>query len=502
MLNPKEWADPLWRLSNLYTIVTDEGKAMRFTPNEEQLQLYRELHNRNIVCKARQLGFTTFLCLVALDQCLFVGNFTACIIAHTLPDAKKIFRNKVKRAYDELPQAIRDLVPLEREAAEELVFKNGSSINVATSARGGTTNFLHVSEMGKISRVYPERAKEIVTGAFESVPADGIIVVESTAEGQDGWFYDSCMAANRLRLEGRKLTRLDWRLHFFPWQNKPAYRLSREEAEGVRFSEKDQRYFAELEVKHGVKLDLEQRAWWVKKRDTLLENMGREYPATLEEAFAVALEGAIYVQQMTLLRKIDRIGSFPLRQGVAVNTFWDFGVDDATSIWLHQPSGGRHRFLKYKEESGEGLAYFWDWLEKWRQENDARWGRHYLPHDGDARIQGYEVTTRKQMLYDLGMRSIVIVPRVQRLDIGIQAVRGILPECEFDQEGCAPGIKCLDYYSREWNEERGTWGSQPKHDKWSHGADAFRQFAQSLKMQGDPTEAMGEAPSGAYSSGY
>ncbi|MFN7883562.1 MAG: hypothetical protein ACK5PF_11195, partial [bacterium] len=177
---------------------------------------------------------TTFLAIVALDQCMFVANHTAVLIAHTLPDAKKIFRNKIKRVYDELPLAIRQACPLEREAAEELVFKNGSSINVSTSARGGTTNFLHVSEMGKIARIAPEKAKEIVTGAFESVPADGIIVVESTAEGQDGWFYDACMAGLKRSQEGAQLTRMDFKLHFFPWFNKAAYALDERETELVK----------------------------------------------------------------------------------------------------------------------------------------------------------------------------------------------------------------------------------------------------------------------------
>lgn len=481
-MDASQWADPLWRLSNLYSIVTDEGKEVRFKPNEEQVSFYKELHNRNIICKARQLGFTTFLAIIALDQCLFVSNYTACIIAHTLPDAKKIFRNKIKRVYDALPAAIRDLCPLNKEAAEELVFDNGSSISVATSSRGGTTQFLHVSEMGKISRVYPERAKEIVTGAFESVPADGIIVVESTAEGQDGWFYEACMLAERKRVERQELTRLDFKLHFYPWQNKSAYRMSKEEAARVYLTDKDRQYFADLQSKHGITLTQEQKAWWVKKRDTLMENMGREYPSTLEESFAVALEGAIYQRQMTMLRNANRIGVCPVRAGVAVDSYWDFGVDDSTTIWLRQRVGGLHRFVRYFEASGEGLTYYWELLERWREEKGVRFNRNYIPHDGEQRIQGYEVTTRKAMLLELGMRNIVTVPRVARVQIGIDAVRAILPECEFDAEDCAQGIKCLDYYSREWDESRGTWSSTPKHDKWSHGADGFRQFAQSLKL--------------------
>ena len=46
---------------------------------------------------------------------------------------------------------------------------------------------MHVSELGKICKKYPEKAKEIVTGDVEAVPADGgIITLEATAEGKKG----------------------------------------------------------------------------------------------------------------------------------------------------------------------------------------------------------------------------------------------------------------------------------------------------------------------------
>lgn len=495
------WADPVWRLSNLYTIVTDDGQEIRFTPNDEQLDLLKNLHNLNLCLKARQLGFTTFLALVALDQCLFVKNFTAVLIAHTLPDAKKIFRNKVKRVYDALPDAIKAQCPLAKEAAEELVFVNGSSMSVTTSSRGGTTNFLHISEMGKIARMWPEKAKEIVTGAFQSVPKDGIIVVESTAEGQDGWYYEACMQALKARDEKRRLTSMDWRLHFYPWFNKASYRMSREDAGLVSLTKEHRDYFANLENKHGIKLDDQQKAWWVKKKASLLENMGREFPSTPEEAFAVALEGAILAQQMAAVRKAGRIGVCPVRPSLVVNTFWDFGVDDSTSIWLHQRVGAINRFVKYFEDSGEGLAHYWRMLEDYQAAHDVRWGRHYIPHDGDARRMGMQVTTYKKLLEELGARNVEVVPRVQRMDLGIEAMRQILPECEFDAEECADGIKCLDYWSREWDESKGTWSSEVKHDKWSHGADAFRQFAQRFRVV--PTERTVVAqPAGVYRNGY
>lgn len=471
-----KWADPWWRLNHLYSIVTDEGREIPFAANPEQAQLYRALHNRNLVLKARQLGFTTFIALLCLDQALWTKNFTGAIIAHSVEDAARIFRNKILRPYESLPAAIKQQFPLEKATSTELVWGHGSSISVGTSVRSGTVNFLHVSEMGKIARKYPDKAREIVTGSFEAVPLEGVTFVESTAEGADGWFYDACTAALKRHRSGGLETKLDFRLHFFPWYSKPSYVLD----EPVHINDTHSRYFAGL-VAAGVNLTRSQMAWYVKKSETLGEDMQREYPSTPEESFAQSTEGTIFGREMAALRMLGRVGAVPLRQGVPVNTFWDFGVSDMNSIWLHQRIGAEHRLLRFFQNSNEGLRYYWNLIEKWRADNNAVWGKHYLPHDAEARIQGYEIETRRQLLEALGMRSVVVVQRVQDIRDGIELVRRILPECVFDEKGCSEGIVALEKYSREWDDRRGVWASAPRHDQYSHGADAFRQLAQGFK---------------------
>lgn len=468
--------DPRWRIQHLYKIVNDDGTQIQFRPNEEQLNFFDNLANRNLVLKARQLGFTTFIAILALDQCLFNGNFTAGIIAHTKDDAGKIFRNKVLKVYESMPRWVQAFTQVSSQTAEGIVFANGSSITVSSSVRSGTVQFLHVSEMGKIARKYPEKAREIVTGSFEAVPKSGIIVVESTAEGKSGWFYDSCMQALRRAQQQAHETQLDFKLHFYPWYSKASYTL---DATHVIFTDSQIKYFRELELKLQLRLSKDQRAWYVVKQRTLGDDMKREYPSTPEEAFEGSLEGVIYGPEMAALRLLGRIGKVPVRQGIRINSFWDLGVNDKNAIWLHQRVGAMNRFPRYMQDSNRGMRYYHDELEKWRKEVGGIWGKHYLPHDGDQRIQGYEVTTRKQILEDLGFRDIVIIPRIPNLLDGIEATRKILPECEFDEEGCAEGIECLDNYSREWDEDLGQWSRMPRHDKFSNGADAFRQFAQS-----------------------
>lgn len=196
-VDPRQFEDPRWRLSNLYKITSEEGQTVQFRPNGAQLRLLDDLHNRNIILKARQLGFTTLCCLIYLDAAIFCPNTRAGVIAHKLDDAKVIFRDKVKFPYDNLDEGIRAQVHTRQDSADTLTLANNSSIRVSTSMRSGTLQYLHVSEFGKICSQFPEKAREIVTGALAAVHKDQFVVIESTAEGQEGRFYQMVQEGKR-----------------------------------------------------------------------------------------------------------------------------------------------------------------------------------------------------------------------------------------------------------------------------------------------------------------
>src|SRR3546814_10877767 len=83
----------------------------------------------------------------------------------------------------------------------------------------GTIHRLHVSEFGKICAKFPDKAHEVVTGSLPAVPLDGIAIIESTAEGQDGEFYKMTQRAIGLADAKAKLSPRDYRFHFFPWRS-------------------------------------------------------------------------------------------------------------------------------------------------------------------------------------------------------------------------------------------------------------------------------------------
>jgi hypothetical protein len=453
------------RIDNLYYIKDADGNHIRFNLNWAQKNIYLGMWYFNLVLKARQLGVTTFSCIFGLDLCLFNSNTQALIIAHNLDEAEEFFHQKVKYAYDNLPQGIQAAVEADTKRANRLRFSNGSSIRVATSGRSGTFQFIHISEFGKICAKYPDKANEIVSGTLNAIHPGKIVIIESTAEGREGHFYDYSQVAQKLQDTSAKLTALDPKFFFFAWWKNPLNYL---DPDGVVFYEHNRQYFDELKVKHGIKLSEGQKAWYVKKLAQLGQDlMWQEHPSIPEEAFYAAIEGSYFKTQIKKMRLEQRITSVPWNESYLVDTWWDLGYNDTNAIWFTQDIGRELRVIDYYENSGEGLLHYINYL---RDEKPYRYGKHTAPHD----IMVHEYTsgkTRKAFAKNHGF-NFQVAPRVSK-ESQIEASRMFLGIVYIDEEKCDRGLACLESYRKEWDEKRGTYKKKPLHDWASNGADAF-----------------------------
>lgn len=468
--------DQFYRLNNLYYITDKNGKKIKFRMTREQLEYYKQEWHKNIILKARQLGFTTEVCIVQLDCALFESKKCA-LIAHTLHDAKRLFREKTKFAYDNLPEVIRLANPIKIETKEELVFSNGGSVTVSTSFRGGTLQRLHVSEFGKICAKYPEKAREIVSGAFQAVNDEGVITLESTAEGRQGYFFDYSQQAEKDQLANKELTAQDWRFFFFSWWQNPEYSMTAQALPDRLIA-----YFEKLQAKYDITLTDEQKSWYYSKERTLGDDMKREYPSIPSEAFEQSIEGAYYAQQFNYLYTHNRIvESLPNNDHLPVSSYWDLGVSDSTTIWFVRKVGTEYHIIDYYENSGEGLNHYLKVLK----DKGYQYEKHVAPHDVDNRSLGAENAkslrelARDGYLIDGERYSIKfdVVPRTSNVNADIEQVRQILKQCCFDSVKCEQGLKALESYKKAWDEKNGVWRDKPLHDWSSHGADAFRYFA-------------------------
>lgn len=460
-------ADPKWRLNNLYYIVDKTGCKKIFKLNWAQEYLYNNMWYLNIILKARQLGMSTFVCLLFLDRCLFNSNVSAGILAHTLEDGQQMFR-RVKFAYDSLPDDLKKLITSDSDTAQMLKFSNGSSLRVGTSLRSSTFQYLHISEFGKICAKYPDKAREIITGSLNTIGVGQYCFIESTAEGREGYFYEMCKQAQSLSDSGKELSKLDFKFHFFPWWGDQSYRIG----SNPSISQEMHEYFLSLSSQ-GIKLDQEQKNWYTLRFATQGEDMKREFPSTAEECWQVSNEGTYYAKYISQARIEKRICHVPYDDSLPVYTAWDLGYNDSTTIWFFQVYGKEIRLIDYVEGSGESLSH---WLGIVKSKPYV-YEKHLAPHD--VMVHEYSSgMTRQASARKMGI-TLIAVSKVDLIP-GIDAARNILNRCWFDEMKCSHGLKALENYKKEWNDRAGCWASQPLHNWASHGADAFRTLATGL----------------------
>lgn len=480
-IGAEQLSDIRWRLNNLYYITDETGSHIPFRPNWAQNKLLDEMHYLNVILKARQLGFTTLIQLYMLDQCVFNSHTHAGTIAHTREDAESFFTQKVRYAYDNLPGGIRERNPAKQDSVRQLTFENESLIRVGTSLRSGTFQFLHVSEYGKLCAKFPEKAREVRTGAFNTIHPGQVIFVESTAEGQGGHFYDMCQESQSLANMGAELTSLDFKFHFYPWWRHPGYKMS---PQGVTLTQNDVKYFDKLLTEQGIELSQEQQAWYVKKAIQQGKDMKREFPSTPEEAFEAAIEGAYFATEMARAELEDRVCDVPIATGVKVDTEWDLGLNDVMTIAWTQEVGGYKQYIDYYENSGYGLAHYAGILQERQRERNLVYGEHFWPHDGNVRILDEKGRKRKEVFRDLGYQ-VSIVTRTTDLGDSIEVTRNNLGRCKFDKSRCSDLVKGLKNYRREWDEDTATFKDKPLHNWASHRADCVRTGAEAKPKSKD-----------------
>jgi len=305
--NPSLITDKVWRMKNLYWIITKDGTKEVFKMNRAQqhffdnyLNVPRPFH-RHIILKSRQLGFTTFIDIYILDEILFNTNKEAVVIAHKVEDAKEFFDRKIDFAVKNMAKDVKGAYfKINRSSARKLqvVIDYGpqagsmSSITVTTSGRSGTYHYVHISEFAKMCVMYPARASEVETGTFPAVPFDGFIFIESTAEGMAGRFYEMFQES---WIEREKVTpmlsKVKFMPHFYNWQYDDMEMKKISENVSVDMMEQGEIDWGEYQKEHAL-TDKEITYYYMKwlqlggKGGTdSFRKLRQEYPTTPEEAF-------------------------------------------------------------------------------------------------------------------------------------------------------------------------------------------------------------------------
>lgn len=195
---------------------------------------------RFLVLKSRKVGVSTIVVELLLSMAMQLKGITCAILAHTDESSLKLF--KIARdSYENLPLDLRNNLPLRYNTQDKMQFgtkdfdklKNAEFGHVAmlksqTAAgsyplTGDTVRVLHLSECAKYDAVGDHNAQQrFILSALGAVPKLGpsLVIAESTANGQQGWFYNEWQRATKAAADGENTSH--WIPLFFSWLEDPA----------------------------------------------------------------------------------------------------------------------------------------------------------------------------------------------------------------------------------------------------------------------------------------
>jgi len=458
-----------WRMNNLYRIVDKDGDSVRFRLNEVQSDVLEKMHKRNLILKARQLGMSTFAVLYLLDEAIFKPNLSAGIVSYSLEHAQHIFKRIIGHALDTLTPFAKSLVGISQRSAREITFANGSYLRVDTTLRGGAYQVVLVSEFGKTCARNPIKAEEVITGTLQTVSKDGTIIIESTGEGNSGYYAEMVQLAAQRGNES--LSDLEYKLFFYPWFLETAYVLEKEGSLSISTDQAD--YFAKMEKDCSMTLSIGQKRWYCHQQSVLGEKIKQEFPSSISEAFTSSSDAYYFQLCIEKAFQDNRCLSTSLYDALQpVYIAMDIGVNDLTVICFFQVQHGEIKVIDYYEDKNKGLDFYARYLQQ-----DKHYVYHtiFLPHDA-AHRDGIVVENTYERdfkrLFSASATRFVVLKRTDK-NLNISNAKLKFDRCVFSISRVKKLLDQVGKYRKKWSEQNGKYLDEPLHDVSSNYADAF-----------------------------
>lgn len=239
---------------------------------------------RVVMLKASQVWASSSTATEVFRRIPFFPGRRALVLADSEAHADLVFQyyQQYIKSYSDNPYGSEwgsaiVLPHLVKDTERHIRWANESSILVGTAynvdiGRSAPYNWAHLSE----AAFYRDMAA-LMTGLMQRIPRspDSGIVVESTANGVGGDFYELCKRAS----DPRKAT--GWAFVFFAWWEHPEYRMPA--WPGFKLTRD------ELAEQQKYNLHLDQLVWRRQQIDTAcegkIERFRQEFPGNPEEAF-------------------------------------------------------------------------------------------------------------------------------------------------------------------------------------------------------------------------
>jgi hypothetical protein len=344
----------------IFKIRNKKGQNVTFIPNKVQKQIFdlfeqaetARVKVRIVVIKGRQQGASAFIERLGLSCSMSMPNFSAYTIAHNQQAVRKIFQNHVKYSFDTLPTFLKKLYKVDKNNVNQIRFENeeafNSSMEIGTSARSDTIDFLHVSEAAYISK---DEAKwqELKTGSFEAAN-NGHIILETTARGFDN-FYTFVQEILK-----DKFTK--WKIIFLSWTDTEEYQEEPPLGDNSWID-----HYESLAIKYKLEpnpikkygINKKQLFFYYNKAKDLKELVKAEYPFSLQEAFVSTSDSLFDVIQ--IMDWYDKCKQPKLRDGIEIYCEPELGHSYMIGIDPSRGEGGDESVLSvYDYHTGEQVA--------------------------------------------------------------------------------------------------------------------------------------------------
>ena len=400
--------------------------VLPYTPRKQQAHVHDELskYRYAVLCCHRRFG-KTVLCINHLIKMAMTNRNHQpryAYIAPTYSQAKKIAWDYLKHFTDKIPGTKYN----ETELRCDLV--NGARITLLSSENPDSIRGIYLDGciIDEAAQVQAALIDEVITPALSD--RKGFMILVGTPAGMNNLFYDYYQKA----------------------QSNKNWFLYKAKASETKIVDKE-----ELQAALGV--------------------MGvAKYNQEFECSFIGNIKGSIYGELLGKLEDKKQVASIPYDPAYPVNTAWDIGFSDSTSIIFFQQIGHAIHIIDYYENNNQAFPHYAQVLK----EKDFVYENHYAPHD-------IEVTdfasgkTRREVAYQMGIRFRV-APKIP-LEDGIHSVKMVLERCFINIDNCSKLINALRHYHRKYNDKDRVYKLSVNHDWSSHAADALRTLAVGLQ---------------------
>lgn len=191
-------------------------------------------------------------------------------------------------------------------------------------------------------------------------------------------------------------------------------------------------------------------------------------------------EASVYANEYRQLEKENRITTVRYQPGFDVYAVFDLGFGDYTSVIIFQICGKEYQIIESFESNGKGIDWYISEVKGKGYQNI----KYILPHDAKQGSIQTGITTEKTVINMVGESNVSVLEKLG-IRAGIDQVRRIFPYMYVDKtknENLIEAMKCYEY---EFDSRRNVYGS-PKHDQFSHMADALRYMCAYIVPQASP----------------